>query len=68
MRHYAEIGGIDAPAAQPAPREASQSFPASSLGSMPATPQLPAAAQPQAYRREETDYSGLFDSDDSTTV
>lgn len=53
MRHYEDIAGSSgAPQAVPAPSTA-------------AMPQLPAPAQPQSYRRQETDYAGLFDSDDS---
>jgi Transglycosylase SLT domain len=66
MRHYAEIGGNAT--AVSAPAWAQPSSVASSLASMPATPQLPQPAEPQAYRRQETDYAGLFDSDDSTTA
>jgi len=65
MRHYAELGE---PA--PAPEGPSDWTPQQGLPlTMPSTPQLqlPASTQPQSYRRQETDYTGLFDSDDSTT-
>jgi hypothetical protein len=70
LRHYDAIAG--APAADrmavatltvplaPSPAGAGQT--------MPAVPQLPAPVQPQPYHRQETDYAGLFDSDDSSTV
>lgn len=67
MRHYAEIGGDEAtgvPASVAALPASVPAMPAST----PAMPQLPQPAQPQAYRPQETDYAGLFDSDDSTTV
>lgn len=68
MRHYADIaGGTPAPAPGPAPSMSQAAFAGPAAGSMP-PPQLPAPAQPQSYRRQETDYAGLFDSDDSTTV
>jgi transglycosylase-like protein with SLT domain len=68
MRHYAELGGNAEPAAEPPALEPPHLASASPMGSMPPMPQLPAPAQSQAYRRQETDYAGLFDSDDSTTV
>jgi soluble lytic murein transglycosylase-like protein len=61
MRHYAEIGGAEAGPA-PSGRSASPAVPPPP---MPAPPQFQAPAQPQTYRRQETDYTGLFDSDDS---
>lgn len=68
MRHYAEIAGDGCASAVQAGTPLAQPSLASSFGSMPAMPQLPSPAQPQAYRRQETDYAGLFDSDESTTV
>lgn len=69
MRHYGELDSSnDAPPVRPAAWEAPAPIAAPSLGSMPGTSQLPAPAQPQSYRRQETDYTGLFDSDDSTTA
>lgn len=54
MRHYEDITGGSAFAPQ-----------AAQAVSMPSMPQLPTPAQPQSYRRQETDYAGLFDSGDS---
>lgn len=70
LRHYHQLarGGDGSPAALSAESAVTAS---SALGSMPPAPQLPAPSQPQSYRRQETDYAGLFDSDDSddsTTV
>jgi soluble lytic murein transglycosylase-like protein len=66
MRHYSAIAGAGPDAVaqlalgsiQAAPP---QSFPPPSLGP-PASP----AAQPASYHRQATDYSGLFDPDDSS--
>jgi hypothetical protein len=67
MRHYDEISGDAPPPAGPAPAQLPET--AEALASQsPAMPQLPAPSQPQSYHRQETDYTGLFDSDDSTTV
>ena len=65
MRHYGEIDGGGAPPAPVAwamPQATAPAVPSA----MPALPQLPAPAQPQSYRRQETDYTGIFDTDDST--
>ncbi|HZY99487.1 MAG TPA: transglycosylase SLT domain-containing protein [Candidatus Baltobacteraceae bacterium] len=63
MRHYAELGGSGTVGpTQP------ETLPAAFPQTLQPPPQLPAAAQPQSYRRQETDYAGLFDSDDSTTA
>lgn len=66
MRHYANLGGEARPPSNVPGAPAFQTVPITQ-----ATPQLPEpslTAQPQSYRRQETDYAGLFDSDDSTTV
>lgn len=60
MRHYDEISGTAPP---PAGATGEALAPQQAM-----LPQLPAQAQPQSYHRQETDYSGLFDSDDSTTA
>ena len=52
LRHYADLCGHAAPAVAPP---------------ISIQPQLPIPSQPQSYRRQETDYAGLFDSDDSIT-
>ncbi len=70
LRHYDELAqdaGLRQTALSAGPAQASSPAFASTFP----PPQLPAPAQPQSYRRQETDYAGLFDlddSDDSTPV
>jgi hypothetical protein len=66
LRHYGAITGSAAPEQQ-----VWDAAPASSLsGETSALPQTqpPQLATPQSYHRQETDYAGLLDPDDSSTV